>query len=204
VALIEDKDKSVVRAILLGAYAAAGTAAGLAGKAARHHRRLLGGAMVPLAAGAMSTLAGASWPETQRAPTVVANAAARQRLAGWGIQVMTISVITGNEGALRFYHREGVSNYQHTLIMPVKQPPQPSSRTIKPAMVTHAPASQPITRRADQPRRKERHVNVYGHRGPVGTGQRTDCTCRYCFCKSTWLPMIALRRWSSAQYSGSR
>src|SRR5215472_5943313 len=49
--------------------------------------------------------------------------AARQRLAGWGIQVMTISVITGNEGALRFYHRAGASDYQHALIMPVKQPP---------------------------------------------------------------------------------
>jgi ribosomal protein S18 acetylase RimI-like enzyme len=51
--------------------------------------------------------------------------AARQRLADWGIQVMTISVITGNEGALRFYHRAGASDYQHALIMPVKQPPQP-------------------------------------------------------------------------------
>jgi hypothetical protein len=27
--------------------------------------------------------------------------------------------------ALRFYQREGASNYQRTLIMPVKQPPQP-------------------------------------------------------------------------------
>jgi ribosomal protein S18 acetylase RimI-like enzyme len=51
--------------------------------------------------------------------------AARQRLAGWDIQVMTISVIAGNEGALRFYHREGASDYQHTLIMPVRQPRQP-------------------------------------------------------------------------------
>jgi len=51
--------------------------------------------------------------------------AVRQRLAGWDIQVMTISVITGNEGALRFYHRQGASDYQHVLIMPVKQPRQP-------------------------------------------------------------------------------
>lgn len=45
--------------------------------------------------------------------------AARKHLATWGIQVMTISVVAGNEGALRFYHREGASNYLHTLIMPV-------------------------------------------------------------------------------------
>lgn len=45
--------------------------------------------------------------------------AARQRLAGWGIQVMTIAVIAGNEGALRFYRREGARDYLHTLIMPV-------------------------------------------------------------------------------------
>jgi len=51
--------------------------------------------------------------------------AARGLLAGWGIQVMTISVIAGNEGALRFYRREGASDYLHTLIMPVIQPPTP-------------------------------------------------------------------------------
>jgi ribosomal protein S18 acetylase RimI-like enzyme len=45
--------------------------------------------------------------------------AARQRLAGWGVRVMTISVIAGNEGALRFYRREGASDFLHTLIMPV-------------------------------------------------------------------------------------
>jgi ribosomal protein S18 acetylase RimI-like enzyme len=45
--------------------------------------------------------------------------AARERLAGWGVRVMTISVIAGNEGALRFYRREGASDYSHTLIMPV-------------------------------------------------------------------------------------
>ena len=47
--------------------------------------------------------------------------AARRRLADWGIQVMTIPVITGNEGALRFYRREGARDYLHTLIMPVAQ-----------------------------------------------------------------------------------
>jgi len=46
--------------------------------------------------------------------------AVRERLADWGIQVMTISVIAGNEGALRFYRREGASDYLHTLIMPVR------------------------------------------------------------------------------------
>ena len=51
--------------------------------------------------------------------------AARKRLAGWGIQVMTISVMAGNEAALRFYRREGASDYLQTLIMPVKQPPNP-------------------------------------------------------------------------------
>jgi GNAT superfamily N-acetyltransferase len=45
--------------------------------------------------------------------------AARERLSGWGIRVMTISVIAGNEGALRFYRREGASDYLNTLIMPV-------------------------------------------------------------------------------------
>jgi hypothetical protein len=29
-------------------------------------------------------------------------------------------VIAGNEGALRFYRREGASSYLHTLIMPVR------------------------------------------------------------------------------------
>ena len=48
--------------------------------------------------------------------------AARQRLSGWGIRVMTISVIAGNEGALRFYRREGASDYLHTVIMPVSAP----------------------------------------------------------------------------------
>jgi len=48
--------------------------------------------------------------------------AARERLAGWGAEVMTISVIAGNEGAARFYRREGASDYLRTLIMPVRQP----------------------------------------------------------------------------------
>ncbi len=51
--------------------------------------------------------------------------AARERLAEWGAQVMTISVIAGNEGAVRFYRREGASDYLHTLIMPVRQPLSP-------------------------------------------------------------------------------
>lgn len=51
--------------------------------------------------------------------------AARERLAGWGLQVMAISVIAGNEGAMRFYRREGASDYLHTLIMPVRKPSSP-------------------------------------------------------------------------------
>ncbi len=46
--------------------------------------------------------------------------AARNRLAGWGIRVMTVSVVAGNEGALRFYRREGAVDYLQTLIMPVE------------------------------------------------------------------------------------
>jgi len=45
--------------------------------------------------------------------------AAHRLLADWDIQVMTISVVAGNEGALRFYRREGATDYLHTLIMPV-------------------------------------------------------------------------------------
>ena len=48
--------------------------------------------------------------------------AARGRLAEWGARVMTVSVIAGNEGALRFYHREGASDYLSTLILPVGRP----------------------------------------------------------------------------------
>jgi GNAT superfamily N-acetyltransferase len=49
----------------------------------------------------------------------------RPRLAEWGLQVMTISVIAGNEGAMRFYRREGASDYLQTLIMPVRKPLSP-------------------------------------------------------------------------------
>jgi GNAT superfamily N-acetyltransferase len=51
--------------------------------------------------------------------------AARERLAEWGLQVMAISVIAGNEGAMRFYRREGASDYLHALIMPVRKPLSP-------------------------------------------------------------------------------
>jgi GNAT superfamily N-acetyltransferase len=46
--------------------------------------------------------------------------AARNRVGGWGIRVMTVSVVAGNEGALRFYRREGAADYLQTLIMPVE------------------------------------------------------------------------------------
>ncbi|MEW1860276.1 GNAT family N-acetyltransferase [Streptomyces sp. NPDC088194] len=45
--------------------------------------------------------------------------AARTRLAGSGVQVMKISVIAGNAGALRFYQREGAVDFAQTLVMPV-------------------------------------------------------------------------------------
>jgi ribosomal protein S18 acetylase RimI-like enzyme len=48
--------------------------------------------------------------------------AARQRLAEWGTEVMTISVIAGNEAAVHFYRREGASDYLQTLVMPVRHP----------------------------------------------------------------------------------
>ena len=56
--------------------------------------------------------------------------AARERLAEWGAQVMTISVIAGNEGAMRFYRREGASGYLHTLVMPVRQSLSPRAREL--------------------------------------------------------------------------
>jgi ribosomal protein S18 acetylase RimI-like enzyme len=59
---------------------------------------------------------------------------ARERLAQWGAQVMTISVIAGNEGAVRFYLREGASDYLHTLIMPVRRPLPPSRRPLPDAV----------------------------------------------------------------------
>ncbi|WP_335970607.1 GNAT family N-acetyltransferase [Streptomyces sp. CA2R106] len=45
--------------------------------------------------------------------------AARERLAGEGVQVMKISVIAGNDGALGFYRREGAVDFVDTLLMPV-------------------------------------------------------------------------------------
>jgi DMSO/TMAO reductase YedYZ molybdopterin-dependent catalytic subunit len=74
VALVEDKDKPLLRVGLFAAFATAGAAAGLAGNAGRR-RRQPGGAAVLLAAGAVSTLAGASRPGTRRARTVIAHAA---------------------------------------------------------------------------------------------------------------------------------
>ncbi|MDH6522567.1 ribosomal protein S18 acetylase RimI-like enzyme [Streptomyces sp. SAI-135] len=44
---------------------------------------------------------------------------ARERLAALGIQIMKISVIAGNEGAVRFYRREGAVDFVRTLVMPV-------------------------------------------------------------------------------------
>ncbi|MBL1093372.1 MULTISPECIES: GNAT family N-acetyltransferase [Streptomyces] len=46
---------------------------------------------------------------------------ARERLAELGIQVMKISVIAGNEGAVRFYQREGAVDFVKTLVMPVSE-----------------------------------------------------------------------------------
>lgn len=46
---------------------------------------------------------------------------ARQRLAELGIQVMKISVIAGNEDAVRFYQREGAVDFVNTLVMPVSE-----------------------------------------------------------------------------------
>jgi GNAT superfamily N-acetyltransferase len=53
--------------------------------------------------------------------------AARKCLASWGVQVMKVSVMAGNEGALRFYHREGAADFLQTLVMPVagNHPDQP-------------------------------------------------------------------------------
>jgi len=44
---------------------------------------------------------------------------ARRHLAGFRIKVMKISVVAGNQGALRFYRREGASDFVETLIMPL-------------------------------------------------------------------------------------
>lgn len=45
--------------------------------------------------------------------------AVRERLAESGVQVMKISVIAGNDGALRLYQREGAVDFVKTLVMPV-------------------------------------------------------------------------------------
>ncbi|MGV4986790.1 N-acetyltransferase family protein [Streptomyces sp. NPDC001709] len=47
--------------------------------------------------------------------------AARERLAESGVQVMKISVMAGNDGALRFYRREGAVDFVETLVMPVSE-----------------------------------------------------------------------------------
>ncbi|WP_330173196.1 GNAT family N-acetyltransferase [Streptomyces sp. NBC_01498] len=47
--------------------------------------------------------------------------AVRARLAESGVQVMKISVVAGNEGALRFYRREGAVDFMTTLVMPVPE-----------------------------------------------------------------------------------
>ena len=74
VALVEDKDKPLLRAGLFAAFVMAGAAAGLAGDAGRRSWQP-GGAAVLLAAGAVSALAGASHPGTRRPRTVIAHAA---------------------------------------------------------------------------------------------------------------------------------
>jgi GNAT superfamily N-acetyltransferase len=72
--------------------------------------------------GVLETLVVSSDARGERVGQALLNAA-RERLADWDIQVMTISVIDGNDGAMRFYRREGASDYLHTLIMPVTNPP---------------------------------------------------------------------------------
>lgn len=47
--------------------------------------------------------------------------AVRARLADAGAEVMKISVIAGNAGAMRFYQREGAVDFTTTLVMPVSQ-----------------------------------------------------------------------------------
>jgi len=41
---------------------------------------------------------------------------------------MTISVIAGNEAAMRLYRREGASDHLHKLIMPVRKASLPPAR----------------------------------------------------------------------------
>ena len=74
VALVEDKDKPLLRGGLLAGLGAAGVAAGLASHARGRGGRA-GGAGVLLGAGALGALAGASRPAAAAAPTVMANAA---------------------------------------------------------------------------------------------------------------------------------
>ena len=52
--------------------------------------------------------------------------AAREHLTELGIQVMKISIIAGNNGALRFYQREGAVNFATTLVMPVSHSHHPN------------------------------------------------------------------------------
>jgi hypothetical protein len=66
VALVEDKDKPLLRTGLFAAFVTAGAAAGLAGDTGNRPWQP-GGAAVLLAAGAASALAGASRPGTRRA-----------------------------------------------------------------------------------------------------------------------------------------
>lgn len=49
--------------------------------------------------------------------------AARRHLDRHGLKVMKISVVAGNEGALRFYRRAGAADFVRTLVMPVSPPP---------------------------------------------------------------------------------
>ena len=48
--------------------------------------------------------------------------AARRHLDRHGLKIMKISVIAGNEGALRFYRREGAVDFVQTLVMPLTPP----------------------------------------------------------------------------------
>jgi ribosomal protein S18 acetylase RimI-like enzyme len=47
--------------------------------------------------------------------------AARAHLTSLSITVMKITVIDGNDGASRFYRRDGGVGYCHTLVMPVEE-----------------------------------------------------------------------------------
>jgi hypothetical protein len=60
----------------------------------------------------------AAAPHVAAAPHLAAFGTARDPVDSW-------RVIAGNEGAVRFYRREGASDYLHTLILPVRQPLSP-------------------------------------------------------------------------------